>query len=150
MLLLQEKFSDVVNWIKANSLKGESLSAPGTNNADKKLPPENKEDFTKLPSEKENSTPLFTPSWSSGVPISNQPTLGFFNSEKKVSLESKSSEVKVFPDKPLFTPSSTASSFANTWSSGLFSSSQTPVFSGAPHNNGLSFHESVEFKVKSL
>ena len=72
-MLFQEKFSDVVNWLKANATKAENLAADaGVAFSGKKLLPEviNKEN--KPFGEKTGSTPVstatnFTSSWSPGL-----------------------------------------------------------------------------------
>lgn len=68
--LLQEKFSDVVNWLKANALKRESSSAAGST-AQKKLMPEiNNNEIKSLPGFSGFApvpmTATFATSWSSG------------------------------------------------------------------------------------
>lgn len=91
---IMEKFSDVVNWIKANAVKGESLSALGT--AEKKLVPETNNIGGKLFQEKTsfappNTTSIFTTSWSSGaLPISKTPI--FFGSQSSVPISHDASE----------------------------------------------------------
>ncbi|XP_031377285.1 nucleoporin NUP152 [Punica granatum] len=173
-----EKFSDVVNWLKANTSKGEILSAagphigekklvlennkdavsnssqntlssvpPGTSsgfsatwtfgtwNNSKKSVPESKDNASTLSQNKVNSTPSgTTPSFgallNSGVSNNSQPTVGSFNPEKK---ESKSSDAKSSQEKPVIPTFSISTSinFSSPWSSGMFSGSQTPVFSGS-------------------
>ncbi|CAL5437279.1 unnamed protein product [Camellia sinensis] len=76
---IMEKFSDVVNWLKENAVKGESFS-----------------------------------------------TLGSHTAPKKLVSESKDNQITSFQEKTGFSLAGTTASFAPSWSSGVFSSSQTP------------------------
>ncbi|XP_022849712.1 uncharacterized protein LOC111371790 [Olea europaea var. sylvestris] len=86
-----EKFSDVVNWLKANAGKGESLSELGSNDAQKKpsFEIESKDNNNKLLLDK----PMFPPaatttnfgsSWSSGLLFSNNKPFTFGGSQVSV------------------------------------------------------------------
>ncbi|XP_028107593.1 uncharacterized protein LOC114306526 isoform X1 [Camellia sinensis] len=92
---IMEKFSDVVNWLKENAVKGESFS-----------------------------------------------TLGSHTAPKKLVSESKDNQITSFQEKTGFSLAGTTASFAPSWSSGVFSSSQTPFAFGnqssAPLNNDAS------------
>ncbi|KAI6702184.1 hypothetical protein NL676_011320 [Syzygium grande] len=132
---IMEKFSDVVNWLKANSLKGENSSTAGPHTAEKKLISEDKFKMANSSLDKVNSNPTsttlsFSSPWSFGVSSSSQASTGLFNSEVKPVPEIKDSVIKPSQEKPVFTPSSNDTSFVSPWSSGVFSSSQTPAFSG--------------------
>uniref|UniRef100_A0A5B6ZHX1 RanBD1 domain-containing protein n=1 Tax=Davidia involucrata TaxID=16924 RepID=A0A5B6ZHX1_DAVIN len=79
---IMEKFSDVVNWLKANAVKGESFSAVGSHVAQKKFVFESKENETKLFQEKRGIAPAgtnasFTTSWNSGFLFNNQTPFSF-------------------------------------------------------------------------
>lgn len=82
-MLFQEKFSDVVNWLKANATKAENSAADASAAfSGKKLLPEviNKEN--KPFGEKTGSTPVstatnFTSSWSPGLFSNSQGIFGF-------------------------------------------------------------------------
>ncbi|THG07695.1 hypothetical protein TEA_009644 [Camellia sinensis var. sinensis] len=80
---IMEKFSDVVNWLKENAVKGESFS-----------------------------------------------TLGSHTAPKKLVSESKDNQITSFQEKTGFSLAGTTASFAPSWSSGVFSSSQTPFAFG--------------------
>ncbi|KAJ7952382.1 Nuclear pore complex protein like [Quillaja saponaria] len=100
---IMEKFSDVVNWIRENALKGE-MPVAASHTAENKM----------LPEVKNNGHKLFPE------------TTGFFNPVSAT---------------PYFaTPVSTTPKFATSWSSGMFSNSQTPVLfeskSSGPSNHG--------------
>ncbi|KAI3822177.1 hypothetical protein L1987_09761 [Smallanthus sonchifolius] len=83
-----EKFSDVVNWLKSNSTKSETLLEHGSHAAQKNLVTENKE-TTNVPFQEKTlnappsaSTPLFatssfTSSWTPGPPSNNQFSFSF-------------------------------------------------------------------------
>ncbi|KAA8522338.1 hypothetical protein F0562_013301 [Nyssa sinensis] len=79
---IMEKFSDVVNWLKANAVKGESFPAEGSHAPQKKFVSESKENETNLFQEKSGIAPAgsiasFTTSWSSGVLFNNQTPFSF-------------------------------------------------------------------------
>ncbi|CAL5356079.1 unnamed protein product [Camellia sinensis] len=79
---IMDQFRDVVNWLKANAVKGESFSALGCHDAQKKLVPESKDNQIKPFREKTGfaqagTTASFAPSWSSGVLFSNQTPFSF-------------------------------------------------------------------------
>ncbi|KAH1223396.1 Nuclear pore complex protein Nup50 [Glycine max] len=91
---IMEKFSDVVNWLKANATKAENLAADaGVAFSGKKLLPEviNKEN--KPFGEKTGSTPVstatnFTSSWSPGLFSNSQGIFGFGNQSSAISNQS--------------------------------------------------------------
>lgn len=79
---MQEKFSDVVNWLKANAVKGESSSVAGSHIAQTKLMPEVKNnDINSLPGYSGFApvpmTSSFTTSWSSASFSNNKPPFLF-------------------------------------------------------------------------
>lgn len=76
---MQEKFSDVVNWLKANASKGGNSSSADTHTSEKKLAPEIKNNEVKPSQEKTFAPATMTTSFgifSSGQP-SVQPSLFF-------------------------------------------------------------------------
>lgn len=81
-MLFQEKFSDVVNWLKANATKAENLAADaGVAFSGKKLLPEVIINENKSSGEKTGSTPVstatnFTSSWSPGLFSNSQGIFG--------------------------------------------------------------------------
>ncbi|GMH29804.1 hypothetical protein Nepgr_031647 [Nepenthes gracilis] len=143
-----EKFSDVVNWLKANAAMGGHLPALGTQTSDKKITSENKSNETMLLPGKSvfgesSSSAAFTFSWSSGVSsYSPASTLDKAASSAPSwnSGVSSSSPASTLGKEAAFAPSlkfgvsssnqassqSKTASFANSWSSGVFSNSQTP------------------------
>ncbi|XP_076902626.1 uncharacterized protein LOC143557437 [Bidens hawaiensis] len=71
---IMEKFSDVVNWLKSNSFKTETLLEHGSHGAQKKIVTENKE-ITNIPLPSAStpifSTSSFTSSWAPTPPSNN-------------------------------------------------------------------------------
>ncbi|XP_022737558.1 uncharacterized protein LOC111290493 isoform X2 [Durio zibethinus] len=57
---IMDKFSDVVNWLKANVVNGDSLSASGSHKNESKLVPETKNTETKFFQGKTGFTPIST------------------------------------------------------------------------------------------
>ncbi|KAF8032956.1 hypothetical protein BT93_D1748 [Corymbia citriodora subsp. variegata] len=154
---IMEKFSDVVNWLKANSLKGENSSTAGPHTVEKKLISEDKFKMANSSLDKVNSNPTsttlsFSSPWSFGASSSSQASTGLFNSGMKLVPEIKDSKIKPSQEKPVFTPSSNDTSFVSPWSSGMFSSSQTPAFSGfqssAPANVDASHDKDGEDELE--
>ncbi|KAK9276219.1 hypothetical protein L1049_005750 [Liquidambar formosana] len=85
---IMEKFSDVVNWLKANAVKGKSLSAAGSHTTEKKLMPEVKNNEIKSFPEKAGLAPVgttasFATSWGSRA-FSNSQTPILFGSQSTV------------------------------------------------------------------
>ncbi|KAM7531234.1 hypothetical protein LguiB_034644 [Lonicera macranthoides] len=79
---IMEKFSDVVNWLKANAAKSESLSAVGPTSTQKKPVSENRDNEKKSLSENINTAPAATTgglstSWTSGSLFNNQTPFSF-------------------------------------------------------------------------
>ncbi|KAK7309000.1 hypothetical protein RJT34_05392 [Clitoria ternatea] len=119
---IMEKFSDVVNWLKANAAKAENLAADaGASFSGKKFSPEviNKENNSF--GEKTGPTPVST-------------TANFATGPTPVNTTAN------FATGP--TPVSTTTNFASSWSPGIFSNSQN-VFafgnqSSAPSNHDAS------------
>ncbi|XP_057977640.1 uncharacterized protein LOC131164461 isoform X2 [Malania oleifera] len=92
--IIMEKFSDVVNWLKANSAKGESTLAVGLHIAEKKLVPESKSNETKVFQEKTGLVPAgpttnFASAWNSRVLSISQPVL--FGSQNPVPINNGAS-----------------------------------------------------------
>lgn len=82
VILLQEKFTDIVNWLKANSSNGEIKSAHGSQAALKTLESENKESdgrlsFPKPDTPVANSSSSFGASWNSGSLFSKTTPFSF-------------------------------------------------------------------------
>lgn len=83
---IMEKFSDVVNWLKQNAARGESLSTVGSQMTEKKVVPEIKNNEVKLFQEKNAFAPAstsasFATSWSSStLSSSHAPALFGFQS----------------------------------------------------------------------
>ncbi|KAL3362209.1 hypothetical protein AABB24_014870 [Solanum stoloniferum] len=79
---IKEKFSDIVNWLKANSSNGEIKSAHGSQAALKTLESENKESdgrlsFPKPDAPVANSSSSFGASWNSGALFSKTTPFSF-------------------------------------------------------------------------
>ncbi|KAG5228415.1 nucleoporin NUP [Salix suchowensis] len=113
---IMEKFSDVVNWVKANAVKG----GPAADSlpAEKNLVPEIKNNESKLLQEKTgfalpSTSTSFTSSWSSGVFSANQSSGGVSSSGQSSSL---------------FSNGQSSGSFSNNISSVLSSKNQSPGF----------------------
>eukprot|EP00258_Populus_trichocarpa_P037040 XP_024453059.1 uncharacterized protein LOC18097032 isoform X3 [Populus trichocarpa] len=122
---IMEMFSDVVNWLKANSAKGGSVADSLT--TEKKLVPEIKNNESKLLQEKTgfalpSTSASFTSSWSSGVFSANQSSGG-------VSSSSQSSS--------LFSNGESSATFSNNLGSGLFSNNQSSGFFSNSQTFGL-------------
>ncbi|KAL9406385.1 hypothetical protein Peur_003357 [Populus x canadensis] len=135
---IMEKFNDVVNWLKANAVKGGPVadSLP----AEKKLVPEIKNNESKLLQEKTgfalpSASTSFTSSWSSGVFSANQSSGGVSSSSQSSSLFSNGqSSGSLLLNNPSSVLSSNQSSgfFSNIQSPGLLSNNQS---SGAFSNS---------------
>ncbi|KAJ6714535.1 RAN BINDING PROTEIN [Salix viminalis] len=113
---IMEKFSDVVNWLKANAVKG-GLAADSLP-VEKNLVPEIKNNQSKLLQEKTglalpSTSTSFTSSWSSGVFSTNQSSGGVSSSGQSSSL---------------FSNGQSSGSFSNNISSVLSSKNQSPGF----------------------
>ncbi|KAJ7003984.1 hypothetical protein NC653_009003 [Populus alba x Populus x berolinensis] len=122
---IMEKFSDVVNWLKANAAKGGSVADSLT--TEKKLVPEIKNNESKLLKEKTgfalpSTSASFTSSWSSSVFSANQSSGG-------VSSSSQSSS--------LFSNGESSGTFSNNLGSGLFSNNQSSGFFSNSQTFGL-------------
>ncbi|KAJ4846698.1 hypothetical protein Tsubulata_031970 [Turnera subulata] len=151
-----EKFSDVVNWLKANAAKGHTAAASPT--AEKKFMPELKGNESKLFQDKVPIAPpststSFTTSWSSSMFSGNQ-TPGLPTSSPSSAVASNGQSSGLFSNSNnqssgfflnsqssgLFSTSKNQSSgFFNSQSSGLFSNSQsTGAFSSNQSSGGLS------------
>ncbi|KAJ6962511.1 hypothetical protein NC652_001235 [Populus alba x Populus x berolinensis] len=136
---IMEKFSDVVNWLKANAVKGGPVadSLP----AEKKLVPEIKNNESKLLQEKtgfaipSTSTSL-TSSWSSGFFSANQSSGGVSSSSQSSSLfsngQSSGSLLSNNPSSVLSSNNQSSGFFSNIQSPGLLSNNQS---SGAFSNS---------------
>ncbi|KAL1354963.1 uncharacterized protein [Arachis hypogaea] len=151
---IMEKFSDVVNWIKANATKGENLPDVGASFAGKKLSPDVTNKENKTSGEKTGSTTaspasnFASPAMSFGSPAMNfgSPATNFASPATNFA-----SPVTNFATPlPNFASSaanaaSSAANFATpatSWGAGLFSNSQKPFTFGtqnsAPSNNDAS------------
>ncbi|XP_015571106.1 nucleoporin NUP116/NSP116 isoform X2 [Ricinus communis] len=132
---IMEKFSDVVNWLKANSEKegttAEYLSAgkksvPGLkNNNEVKL----FQGKTGFPSP--DASTSFTASWSSSVFSNNQSSGGVFSNMQSSSMFSSSQ------NSALFSNSQSTGPFSKSQSSGLLSNSQSSTVVSANQSSGL-------------
>ncbi|KAJ6705638.1 RAN BINDING PROTEIN [Salix purpurea] len=123
---IMEKFSDVVNWLKANAAKGVSVADSLT--TEKKSVPEIKNNERKLLEEKTvfalpSTSARFTSSWSSSVVSGNESSGG-------VSSSSQSSS--------LFSNGESSGPFSTNLSSGLFSNNQSSGFFSNSQSFGLS------------
>ncbi|KAH8521866.1 hypothetical protein H0E87_002775 [Populus deltoides] len=136
---IMEKFSDVVNWLKANAVKGGPVadSLP----AEKKLVPEIKNNESKLLQEKTgfalpSTSTSFTSSWSSGVFSANQSSGGVSSSSQSSSLfsngQSSGSLLLNNPSSVLSSNNQSSGFFSNIQSLGLLSNNQS---SGAFSNS---------------
>ncbi|KAL3609972.1 hypothetical protein D5086_000992 [Populus alba] len=136
---IMEKFSDVVNWLKANAVKGGPVAdyLP----AEKKLVPEIKNNESKLLQEKtgfalpSTSTSLAS-SWSSGFFSANQSSGGVSSSSQSSSLfsngQSSGSLLSNNPSSVLSSNNQSSGFFSNIQSPGLLSNNQS---SGAFSNS---------------
>lgn len=96
MTSFQEKFSDVVNWLKANATKGEKLTVDaGASFAGKKFLPEVTNKGNNSFGEKTGPTPVIT-----------------------------ATNLASFGEKTGSTPVTTATNFASSWSPGSLSNNQ--------------------------
>ncbi|KAJ9147845.1 hypothetical protein P3X46_029961 [Hevea brasiliensis] len=131
---IMEKFSDVVNWLKANAVKGGTAAESlGT---EKKLVPEVKNNESKLFQGKigfvsPSTNTSFTVSWSSGVFSNNQSSGGVFSNSQSSGMFNSTS------NSGLFTNSQSTGLFLKSQSSGLFSNSQSSSLSSANQSSGL-------------
>ncbi|KAF2313223.1 hypothetical protein GH714_009856 [Hevea brasiliensis] len=138
---IMEKFSDVVNWLKANAVKGGTAAESfGT---EKKLVPEVKNNESKLFQGKigfvsPSTNTSFTVSWSSGVFSNNQSSGGVFSNSQSSGMFNSTS------NSGLFTNSQSTGLFFKSQSSGLFSNSQSSSLSSANQSSGL-FSNSPSF-----
>ncbi|KAK4786855.1 hypothetical protein SAY86_010688 [Trapa natans] len=113
-----EKFSDVVHWLKANTSKGEPLSASGPPNGEKEPVPKNKDTIPSFPKTKLSSFPVGSTSvpWTSGAWNNSQTTKPVPENNDNVSSLSQNQTNS--------TTSGMTPCFSASWSSGLFNSSQ--------------------------
>ncbi|KAF8379406.1 hypothetical protein HHK36_028841 [Tetracentron sinense] len=93
---IMEKFSDVVNWLKANAAKAESVPVSGSHTAEEKLVPEIMNKEIKLFQDKSvfvpaGSTASFASPCSSGL-LSNKQTPFLFGGQSSVSLTQEASD----------------------------------------------------------
>ncbi|KAG8659276.1 hypothetical protein MANES_02G028100v8 [Manihot esculenta] len=131
---IMEKFSDVVNWLKANAIKGGT--AAESLGAEKKLVPEVKNNDSKIFQVK---TGLVTPStnasfpssWSSGILSNNQSSGGVFSNSQSSGMFTSS------PNSVLFSNSQSTGLFSKSQSSGLFSNSHSSSLSSVNQSTGL-------------
>ncbi|KAL6181925.1 hypothetical protein ACLB2K_048573 [Fragaria x ananassa] len=139
---IMDKFSDVVNWLKVNAGKGETLVAPGSQTSveSKKVPESTDNEMNKFQSTTPFSfgaTTNFTAPWSAGVFSSSQSSSGVFSnnhsstgvlstskSSTGVSSNGKSSS-GVHNSSPVFSPNQSSSMFSSSQSSNMFSNSQS-------------------------
>uniref|UniRef100_A0A2P2KU64 Uncharacterized protein n=1 Tax=Rhizophora mucronata TaxID=61149 RepID=A0A2P2KU64_RHIMU len=134
---IMEKFSDVVNWLKANAMKerpaAESLS-------EKKLTPELKYSDNRLFQERIGSASAslntsFTTSWCSSVSSKSSSSEGVFSGSQNINVLAGSQSSGLFSNaqsSALFSNSQSSGLSANGQASGLFSTNQG---SGAVSNS---------------
>ncbi|MED6131298.1 hypothetical protein PIB30_117252 [Stylosanthes scabra] len=145
---IMEKFSDVVNWIKANATKGENLPADvGASFAGKKFSPEVTNKENKTSGEKTGSTTA-SPASNFASPATNfaSPATNFSSPVTNFAtpLPNFASSAANFASTAanFTTPAANFSTPATSWSAGLFSNSQKPFTFGtqnsAPSNNDAS------------
>lgn len=128
---IMEKFSDVVNWLKANAAKGGSLSGAESQTTENKMMPEMKNSGINLSQDKVGFTPSgtttsLTTSWGAGL-SSNSQSSGFTPLSNTTSFSTSLSSV-VFSNSqnPVSTPAGSATIFANSFKSGALPNSQNP------------------------
>ncbi|XP_042504844.1 uncharacterized protein LOC122081712 isoform X2 [Macadamia integrifolia] len=122
---IMEKFHDVVDWLKANSAKAESVSV-GSQSSEKKAVREAKSDGIK--------------------PLHEKSVFGLAgsqNSEKKAVPEAKSDEIKPLHEKSVFGLAGSTSSFTSSWNSAGLSNNQSPFLFGY-QNSVPSSHEATD------
>ncbi|KAF3973437.1 hypothetical protein CMV_003131 [Castanea mollissima] len=130
---IMEKFSDVVNWLKANAANGGSSSAAESQTKENKMFNETKNSGIKLSQEKAavtlaaSTTSPSATSFSSGA-FSNSQTPGSIPGTATAFANSFSSGALSNSQSPGSTPASTTTAFATSLSSGLFSNNQAPGF----------------------
>lgn len=149
---IMEKFTDVVNWLKANAANGESLPAAQSQTAEKKTMPETKNSETKLFQTKTGLTPAsttssFANSWSSGVfsnnqtgAVANSQSSGLLSSSQSSGVFSNNQSSGVFSSSPsfgIFASSQSSGVSSNSQSSGLFSNSQNSGLLSNSQSSGL-------------
>ncbi|PON67612.1 Talin [Trema orientale] len=126
---IMEKFTDVVNWLKANAAKGED-SAAESQNAEKKHMPDTKNNEIKLFQAQTGFNPVGTTTnfgiaWGSGAFSNNQNSTVVASNSQSSGLSSNSQS------SGLLSNSQSSVVFSNGQSSGLFSLSQSSgIFSG--------------------
>ncbi|KAB2088771.1 hypothetical protein ES319_A03G021200v1 [Gossypium barbadense] len=153
---IMEKFSDVVNWLKANAANGDSLSAAESHKNESKMVPETKNTENKFFQGKIGFTPTSTTTslipGSTTLSFSPGTTAGMFSLNTTTTRLTPADMTKKFP--PLagsnssfsfglstanftsssatnsFSSSNMTSSFASPWSTGAFSNSQSPFLFG--------------------
>ncbi|KAK8361208.1 hypothetical protein V6Z12_A03G023800 [Gossypium hirsutum] len=153
---IMEKFSDVVNWLKANADNGDSLSAAESHKNESKMVPETKNTEIKFFQGKIGFTPTSTTTslipGSTTLSFSPGTTAGMFSLNTTTTRLTPADMTKKFP--PLagsnssfsfglstanftsssatnsFSSSNMTSSFASPWSTGAFSNSQSPFLFG--------------------
>lgn len=126
---MQEKFSDVVNWLKANAAKGESLGELRSNDAQTKPASDVDKSSHKLVLEKPGF-PLF-----SAAVTQSSGSWNFGNdAQSKPASEMDKSSQKLVLDKPVFPAFSAATTptFGN-WPSGNSFSNSAPFSFGGIH-----------------
>ncbi|KAF9689395.1 hypothetical protein SADUNF_Sadunf01G0087800 [Salix dunnii] len=148
---IMEKFSDVVNWLKANAVKGGPVadSLP----AEKNLMPEIKNNESKLLQEKTgfalpSTSTSFTSSWSAGVFSANQSFRGVSSSGQSSSLFSNGQSSGSFSNNPSSVLSSNNQSpgyFLNSQSPGLLSSNQSSAVSSNSQSLGALSNSQTPF-----
>jgi len=146
--LFQEKFSDVVNWLKANATKADNSTpgaGAGASFAGKKFFPEVTNKENKNFGEKTGSPPVSTTTNFAGA--------GASFAGKKFLPEVTNKENKNFGEKTGSPPVSTTTNFASPWSPGIFSNNQNQnlfTFGGRSLLTFLKYTQYVFFLVVEL
>jgi hypothetical protein len=125
--LFQEKFSDVVNWLKANATKAEN-STPGAGIGAsfgvKKFLPEVTINENKNFGEKTGSPPVSAATNFATKTENSTTGAGASFAGNKFLPEVTNTQNKIFGEKTGSPPVSSATNFASSWSPGIFSNSQ--------------------------
>ncbi|KAM4073963.1 hypothetical protein ACJW30_10G058800 [Castanea mollissima] len=134
---IMEKFSDVVNWLKANAANGASTTSPSATSFSSGA-----FSNSQTPGSIPGTATAFANSFSSGA-LSNSQSPGSTPASTTTAFAtSLSSGLFSNNQAPGFIPASTTASFPNLWTSGVFSNNQTPVSFGI-QNSGTVNQSSV-------
>ncbi|XWS61836.1 hypothetical protein CRYUN_Cryun07bG0159500 [Craigia yunnanensis] len=133
---IMEKFSDVVNWLKANAVNGDSLSAAGSHKNESKVVPETKNTETKFFQGKTGFTPISTTTGFS--PGTTTPS--FSPSTTSTALGTTSTSPTPADMTKKFSPMGTTTSFTSASSTTSFTpAGMTTSFTTAGSNSSFTF-----------